>query len=172
MAACDRPVSVLRRLSVFHWTHGASEPWGRASEGPMSIGGGRPQAYDTVVHSVIGCRQIHRRLLSPVLMEPVFYVLCEIQKLACCWFARYPACWGMLKDDVWFSDWGKPVQNQAFKQLVRVAYAGFYRVLEEQWFWFSSRSLRCFLSACSCLSAQGPTSVSEVQTVEPSGIQQ
>lgn len=40
MAAFDRPIPVLRQLGVSHWTHGASEPGGRSSEGiPTSKGG-------------------------------------------------------------------------------------------------------------------------------------
>ena len=51
MAAFDRPVPVLSRLSVFHWTHGASESGGRASEGgiPISVGGG--SSSSRFVHS-------------------------------------------------------------------------------------------------------------------------
>ena len=51
MAAFVRPVPVLRRLSVFHWTPGASEPGGKASEGgiPMLIGGGSSSSL--FVHS-------------------------------------------------------------------------------------------------------------------------
>ena len=52
-------------------------------------------------------------------MELVFYVLYEIQKLAGCGFARLLS--SLLRDDGGFSDWGKPVEDQVFKLLVRVA---------------------------------------------------
>ena len=73
----------------------------------------------------------------------------------------YPACWGMMAGSAtgvsllrircsnclygWHS---REIGWTLF------AYAGSLL----GWFWFSSRSLGCFLSACSCSSAQGPTS--------------
>lgn len=52
MAASDRPVPALRWLSLFHWTHGGSEPGGREGgrEGyPCPQEGGRPQAFLSIV---------------------------------------------------------------------------------------------------------------------------
>lgn len=62
MAAFDRPVPVLRRLSVFHWTYGASEPGGRASEGgiPMSVGGGSSSSLFVHSWSLVSSRDAIR----------------------------------------------------------------------------------------------------------------
>lgn len=73
-----------------------------------------------MIHSVIRGRQINKDgSRHQSFLEPVFNVLCEIQKLTCCGFARSES--SLLRDDGWFSDWGKPVEDQALKQLVLVA---------------------------------------------------
>ena len=75
---------------------------------------------EAVVHSVMWGRQINKDgSCHQSFMEPVFYMLWEVQKLACCGFARSES--SLLRDDGRFSDWGKPVEDQALKQLVRVA---------------------------------------------------
>ena len=71
------------------------------------------------VHRVTCGRQINKDgSCHQTFMEPVFYVLCEIQKLTCCGFDGSES--SLLRDDGWFNDWGKPVEDQALKQLVRV----------------------------------------------------
>ena len=75
---------------------------------------------EAAVQSVIRGRQINKDCCcNQSFLEPVFNVLCEIQKLTCCGFARSES--SLLRDVDWFSDWGKPVEDQVLKQLVQVA---------------------------------------------------
>ena len=63
---------------------------------------------EAMVHSVIHGRQIDKDgSCHQSFLEPVFNVLCEIQKLTCCGFARSES--SLLRDDGWFNNWGKPV---------------------------------------------------------------
>ena len=65
-----------------------------------------------MVHSVISSRQINKDgSCYQSFLESILNVLSELQKLACCRFARSES--GLLRNDGWFSNRGKPVENQA-----------------------------------------------------------
>ena len=72
-----------------------------------------------MVHSVICGRQINKDGCYQSFLESILNVLSELQKLACCRFARSES--GSLRDDGWFSNRGKPVENRMLKQLVEVS---------------------------------------------------
>ncbi len=129
---------------------------------------------EAMVHSVICGRQINKDCsCNQFFLESILNVLSEVQKLSCCrsWLVVES---GLLRDDGWFSNRGKPVENQALKQLVEVAQQrDWAEALFMGWIfaWFElgnnpglSPDLWDFLSTFTYSLARGSISSSEVRS--------